>query len=177
MSETVVHVTTLEQWKSIEEYKEAYEISNFGRVKNIKTGNVLKNRTDKDGYLDIALFKNGKRKRFKIHRLVAQAFIPNPENKPQVNHIDEDKTNNHVDNLEWCTIKYNVNYGTNRNRAAEKMSKKIKIIYPDGTFDFCNSISSFSKENHLSKGNIWMVLNGINKQYHGMKFEYVTERG
>lgn len=170
--ETVVHVTTLEQWKSIEEYKETYEISNFGRVKNIKTRNVLKNRTDKDGYLDIALFKNGKRKRFKIHRLVAQAFIPNPKNLPQVNHMDEDKQNNRDTNLEWCTNKYNVNYGTNRNRAAEKMSKKIKIIYPDGTFHFCNSISRFSKENHLSKGDIWMVLNGVNKTYHGMKFEY-----
>lgn len=92
---------------------------------------------------------------------------------PQVNHIDENKQNNNVNNLEWCTIKYNVNYGTNRNRAAGKMSKEIKIIYPDGSFKLCDSISKFARENNLSKGNIWMVLNGINNQYHGMKFEYV----
>lgn len=99
-----------EIWKEILGYERTYEVSNFGRVRNIRTGKILKPTNDKDGYLQLVLSKNGTRKTVKVHRLVAYAFLPNPQNLPQINHKDEDKTNNKVDNLEWCDSKYNNNY-------------------------------------------------------------------
>jgi hypothetical protein len=92
-------------WKKIENYPK-YEISDCGLLMNSR-GNILKPGKIVDGYLCVDLYKNGKRKTCKIHRLVAQAFIPNPENKPQVDHIDRDRTNNHVDNLRWATSSEN----------------------------------------------------------------------
>ena len=87
-----------------------YAVSNLGNVMNIKTGRILKPGFSTDGYLLVVLSKNGERKTYRVHRLVASAFIPNPFNYPQVNHKDEDKTNNCVNNLEWCTAQYNSEY-------------------------------------------------------------------
>jgi hypothetical protein len=92
-------------WKTIENYPK-YQISDCGLLMNSR-GNILKPGKNCDGYLHVDLYKNGKRKTCKIHRLVAQAFIPNPENKPQVDHIDRDPSNNHVDNLRWATSSEN----------------------------------------------------------------------
>ena len=94
-----------EIWRDIEDYEDDYQISNFGRLKSFKNGQVkiLKPHVDKDGYLQSVFTKNGKHKWFKLHRLVATAFIPNLKNKPQVNHIDGHKMNNHVSNLEWVS--------------------------------------------------------------------------
>lgn len=130
-----------EIWKDICEYKGIYQVSNCGRVKRLAyeiknpapraNGSVLKfkehlltPRKITHGYLSIMLYKKGKPKNYKIHRLVAQAFIPNPDNLPEVNHKDEDKTNNCVDNLEWCTHKYNSNYGTRPKRIGEFHAKR-----------------------------------------------------
>ena len=101
-----------------------YLITSQGRVLSLKYGKMreLKPRIDRDGYLDVLLYKNGKQYRISIHRLVAQAFIPKPENKSEVNHIDEDKTNNHVSNLEWMTHKENINHGTRNERVSKIMS-------------------------------------------------------
>ena len=92
-------------WKKIENYPK-YEISDCGLVMNSR-GNILKPRKHYKGYLEIYLSENGKRKNFKIHRLVAQAFIPNPDNKPQVDHINRIRNDNHVDNLRWSTSSEN----------------------------------------------------------------------
>lgn len=126
----------MERWKDIEGYEGKYKISSLGRVKSLnynhtKSERILKQDKDRYGYLYVVLCTDGKRITKKVHRLVAQAFIDNPDNLPQVNHKNEDKTMNYVENLEWCTNKYNCNYGT-RN---ERMSKKVlcvetNIIYP-----------------------------------------------
>lgn len=90
-----------EIWKDIKDYEELYQVSNFGRVKSLYTNRILKgSKNNRGGYLKVSLCKNNIKSTKTIHRLVAQAFIPNPENKPQVNHIDENKTNNMVSNIE-----------------------------------------------------------------------------
>ena len=116
---------TEEIWRPVVGYEGLYEVSNTGRVRSLdryvrrnyfKKGRILK-LNDRRGYLFVELCLNNKTKNFSVHRLVAQAFIPNPDNLPQVNHIDEDKLNNRVENLEWCDSKYNSNYGTRKDRA------------------------------------------------------------
>ena len=123
----------MEEWRDIEGYKGLYQISNLGRVKSFpnckrKTTRILKpgNNCTGRGYLFIFLFKNKQKKRFYVHRLVAQAFIPNPNNLPMINHKDENPSKNIVDNLEWCDNKYNCNYGTLPKRKSE-IAKTYKI--------------------------------------------------
>ena len=122
----------MEEWRDIKGYEGRYQVSNLGRVKSLKDryGNyrekILNPRNSIQGYLDISLYKNGVSKRFKVHRLVAEAFISNINNYSQVNHKDENKQNNRVENLEWCTSKYNANYGTRNKRHSEKMKGKNK---------------------------------------------------
>lgn len=117
-----------EIWKVIAGY-ENYEVSNLGNVRSLNynhTGKIKKMRFNhnKEGYVIVGLCTKGKRKNFSVHRLAAQAFIPNSFKKPQVNHIDECKTNNCIDNLEWVTAKENANHGTHNARisAARKNS-------------------------------------------------------
>ena len=98
-----------EIWRDIDGYEGLYQVSNKGRVKSLKYGKerILRPGWKTGGYLFVILCKNGNQSKQRIHRLVAQAFIPNPNNKPQVNHLDENKKNNCVDNLEWATAKEN----------------------------------------------------------------------
>ena len=103
-----------EIWKPIKDFEGYYEVSNIGRVRSLnykRTGKekILKNIEDYKGYLEVVLTKNGKRKQFKVHRLVAEAFIPNPENKPCIDHINTIKSDNRVENLRWVTYKENSN--------------------------------------------------------------------
>ena len=121
----------IEEWRPIEGYEGLYEVSSYGKDRSLDRfyyrlhkGKVLSPTKDRYGYLTVTLNCNGKSKTIKIHRLVAQAFLPNPDNLPQVNHKDEDKTNNNVDNLEWCTAKYNVNFGTRQERYRNTMLEK-----------------------------------------------------
>lgn len=111
-----------EIWRDIEGYEGLYQVSNLGRVKSLgndktKKEKILSQYENKNGYLYVNLCKDGKMKTFRVHRLVANAFIPNPNGYRCVNHKDEDKTNNCVDNLEWCTHQYNNTFGTRIARA------------------------------------------------------------
>ena len=106
-----------EQWRDFDKYK----ISNYGNVVNSKTGRPIKPHLNDAGYPRVALCINGKRKNYKIARLVATLFIPNPDNLPEVNHKDENKLYSRVDNLEWCDRHYNVHYGTGLDRMIDKI--------------------------------------------------------
>ena len=125
-----------EVWKDIADYDGLYQISDKGRVKSIGYGKerILKPAKVGSGYLFVNLYKNGEKKQFLVHRLVCQTFIHNPYNLPEVNHRDENKTNNSVENLEWCDRKYNNNYGTHNQRMAEKLSKPVLQFTKDEKF-------------------------------------------
>ena len=149
-----------EIWKDVPGYEGVYKISNLGRVLSLKwagkhgahpDGLIRKQRTDNCGYKYVNLCNHCKHKRMSVHRLVAMAFIPNPDNLPQVNHKDEVRDNNHVDNLEWCTVVYNQNYGHRREKTSanstgsknanailtEKDVLEIRRDYIPGDKDFC----------------------------------------
>ena len=95
-------------WKDIKGYEGLYQISNLGNVYSIKNNKLLKLHISHKGYVVVCLYKNKKQHTQQIHRLIAQAFIPNPNNYPQINHIDGNKKNNQINNLEWCTQSYNI---------------------------------------------------------------------
>jgi hypothetical protein len=135
-----------EIWKDIEGYEGLYQVSNLGRVRSLarlstrpnpRTGKpmtymlkerILSGKNHSAGYFSIHLYKYGKGKMFLLHRLVAMAFVPNPNNLPEVNHKDEDKRNNRADNLEWCTQSYNVNYGSGVQRMTDSVRSKCKRL-------------------------------------------------
>lgn len=136
---------TNQEWRAITGFPN-YEISNYGEVRNIKTQRILKGSLTNQGYCKVTLIKDGGKYQKYCHRLAAEAFLPNPDNLPQVNHKDENKTNNYIGcvecdyedgNLEWCTAQYNINYGTARQRRLESLAKQIencemnmaKIVY------------------------------------------------
>lgn len=157
----------MEVWKTINGFPN-YEISSFGNVRNSK-GLILKPKKNKGGYLEVCLCENGKRKSFLVHRLVAIHFIDNSNNYNEVNHKDENKTNNHVSNLEWCSPKYNSNYGTRTKRMIQthnerqtKRSEKPVLVYlKDGSLvgEF-KSLSECERQINYSIGMISMCLNG-----------------
>ena len=129
-----------EIWKTINGFNN-YQISSLGRVRSITTGKVLNGTADENGYLKVRLYKAGKGYTINIHRLVAKNFIPNPENYPCINHRDEVKTNNSIENLEWCSYQYNNCYGTRNERAAKTMlgnknsDKPVKCIETSEVFE------------------------------------------
>lgn len=155
-----------EVWKDIPNYEGLYQISNLGRIKSFynyrRDGtNILKPRL-KRGYYTIGLRKNGERKWYRIHRLIAQAFIPNPNNFPVVNHKDENPLNNNIENLEWCTIAYNNTYGTRIKRVVEKTGKPVLQFDLDNNFiKKYNNLSEAAKENKIkSCSNICLCCTG-----------------
>ena len=119
----------MEEWRAVPGYEGLYEVSNKGNVRNVRRNTLLRLPKTNDGYIRVSLYKNGIMTCFQVHRLVAEAFLPNPDNLPQVNHKNEVKSDNCVDNLEWCTAKYNNNYGSRKDKARDT---KIKNGYYTG---------------------------------------------
>ena len=163
-------MSVVETFVKIEGF-ENYEVSNLGKVRNIKSGIMLKPWFTKDGYLRHCLYKHNKRKNLLLHRIIATAFIDNPEKKPQVNHIDENKLNNDLSNLEWCTERENVIHGTRTKRAAEKLSKKvIQLDLNDNVLNEFESMRQAERETGVLVGNISSCCNGKTKSAGGFKW-------
>lgn len=152
-----------------------YYITKDGRVFSTKYGNLreLKPIPDRKGYLTVHLYKNNKMYSRYIHQLVAVAYIPNPNNYKLVNHRDECVSNNHYDNLEWCTQSYNLNYGTARKRMAMTKSKTVYQYSLDGKF-IKKWSSSYEVERKLGIHNtlINRCANGKKKSTHGYIWSY-----
>ena len=166
-----------EIYKDIKDLEGLYQVSNFGQILSLnyhRSGKprLLKPDTIRNGYLKVLLYKDGKKKKFLVHRLVAEAFIPNPDNLPCVNHKDEDKTNNSVENLEWCSHEYNINYGTHNERSAKTRSKKVLQFTLDG--ELIREWPSISEcgRNGFSIGNICECCNGERKSHKGYIWKY-----
>lgn len=177
-----------EEWRDIQGYDGIYQVSNLGRVKSLSRINYA-NHHQKERilvpvdhgkiYLFVHLSKGKKVKQTLIHRLVANAFLPNPDNKPQVNHLDEDKTNNRVDNLEWCTSQENVTYGhrienswktrtknNKRGRQVKKISLSGKVLKVYST------VTCAAEENGVTSPAIASAI-GRNGTSAGYKWRYV----
>lgn len=175
-----------EIWKDVKGYEELYQVSNLGRVRSLDRldganhrlkGSIMKGCEITGGYLGVTLYKNSVVSSKKIHRLVAEAFIPNSEHKPQVNHINEDKTNNMVSNLEWMTAKENNNHGTRNERIgrAVSKSKSIPIIATNiktGESTEFYGTRECARQLGLYQSTITRVLQGKYKQTGGYTFEY-----
>lgn len=170
-----------EIWKSIEGYEDLYEVSNKGRVRN-KSGLILKGSTSATGgYRTVVLCKNGKKRGFGVHRLVAKAFVENPRNANVVNHLDENKTNNNADNLEWVTQKENVNYRGARTRLSASMKRYYQSHTPEGckpvrcieTGVEYPSAKDACKKLGLCKGLVSGVVNGKHETAGGYHWEFV----
>jgi len=175
-----------EKWEDIKGYEGLYQISNTGRVKSQYTpgGRMIKQKLNK-GYSYINLFKDGRSKTFQVHRLVAITFIENPDNKPEVNHLDEDKLNNCASNLGWSTSKENANWGTRNARISEyvkahppvsaiKKRRQILQICKEtekviATYD---SITTVVKKFGFHQGNISSCCAGKRNEANGYKWQY-----
>ena len=162
-----------EIWKDKKDYEGHYQVSNCGRVKSIKFGKeIILKQNIKGGYYSVVLSKNGILKNYLVHRLVAEAFLDNPDNLPQVNHKDECKTNNIVSNLEWCDRKYNVNYGSRNKRAAEKLSKIVLQYDLNGNFTKEWKSTRECDRNGFRSQHVVDCCNGKLKKYKGFLWEY-----
>ena len=181
----------IEIWKDYKDYEGLYQASNLGRLRSLDRwvksksgsvrfckGRILKPCTTKDGYLLVNLCKNGKIKSFLVHRLVAEVFIDNPDNLPQVNHKDENKLNNNAENLEWCSSSYNINFGTRNEKVAEKNTngKQCKPILQytlDGKFvREWKSAKQAEREGGFNQSHITHCCIGERKKHHNFIWKY-----
>lgn len=161
---------TLEIWKDIEGYEGLYKVNTFGDVFSCRRKKCIKPRKTKQGYLRAHLSKNGRAKDLSIHRLVANAFIPNPDNLPQINHIDENKFNNSVENLAWCSLLQNINHGTCIERTHQKQRKSVIC---EETGNIYASVSEVNKAHGFSISYVSRVCRGERKTAYGFHWRYV----
>lgn len=179
-----------EIWKDIENYEGLYQVSNLGRIKSFprrysrnKAPIIMKQRIDHKGYLQLSLCKNGKEQNKKVHRLVAQGFIPNPNNLPQINHIDGVKTNNNVSNLEWCDNSYNQLHanrmGLNKHRlerVKEVCNKPVaQLTLNDDLLNKYISLREASEKTGCNYKSMSACASGKTKSSGGYKWKYIDK--
>lgn len=161
-------------WLPIEGYEDLYEVSNTGKVRSLcgryGKNRILKQSSGSKGYLIVTLCGKGPQKTVNVHRLVAKAFIPNPDNLPCVNHIDEDRTNNNVTNLEWCSYYHNNTYGHRLTKSAEKLSHPVRCIETGEVFP---SAYAAQRETGIRQANIWKVCHGERHTAGGYHWELI----
>lgn len=179
----------MEVWKDISNYVGIYMISNLGRIESlerkVKNRNgyrvvkrqIINSTKRKDGYHIVTLWKNNNKKSFLLHRLVAQAFIPNPNNLPAVNHIDENPSNNCADNLEWCDDEYNNNYGNHKFRSAATQSQKVNQYDLAGNFiKTWNSMKEIERVLKINHSCISACCKGKQKYSNGYIWKYYENK-
>lgn len=163
-----------EEWRPIKGYEGLYEVSNFGRVKSLcagkwKSTTLRKPQPTRNGYRAVTLKKSGKVRSITVHRLVAITFLDNPDGLREVNHKDEDKTNNHVDNLEWCTRKYNQNY----NEHYKIYYRPVIQLTKDGTeVRRYESLKAAQNATGIPSSYISGALRGKQKTAGGFRWQY-----
>ena len=202
-----------EEWKDIEGYEGLYQVSNTGKVKSLGNGKstnkdncrerILKASTNNSGYQYVGLSKEGKNNRYAVHRLVATAFLENPKNLPVVNHKNEVKTDNCVQNLEWCSRSYNLTYNGRAKKVAEKIAEKVseklkgrkfseehkkklsesrkrKPVYSinkkSGLIIYWESIKEAEKQTGIDNSSIIRCCKGRQKSAGGFYWHYVDDK-
>jgi hypothetical protein len=158
----------MEEWKDIAGYAGLYQISNLGRVKRNKKILIPRQRNK---YLAIDLCRDGKPQTYSVHRLVATAFIPNPDGLPQINHKNEIKTDNRAENLEWCTAKYNMNYGDGSAIRHDKRKRPVICVNTGKLYD---SAKDAAEKLNLIRQNIVSVCRERRNNVNGYVFRYCT---
>lgn len=156
--------------KDVVGYEGLYAVTSCGKVWSYKSKRFLKPSDNGNGYLFVVLSKDNKRKQYYVHRLVAEAYLPNIENLPQINHKDENKTNNCLQNLEWCDCKYNNNYGTHNEKVSNSL--KIPILQYDLDGNFIREWSSATDVGKVAVKSINNCLKGRHKTAYGFKWVY-----
>lgn len=167
----------MEKWKDINQWEGLYEVSTSGKVRNIKTGRILVGDTNSCGYKRVGLYNKSRRQRFFVHRLVAQAFIPNPNNKPQVNHIDGNKENNRVDNLEWVNQSENEIHAI-KNNLKGVWNGEFIVVFNDGKIELWDNQRDFARRINTSHAQVRNWLNkGVNsfKKYGILNLSYCNK--
>ena len=179
-------------WKDVVGYEGYYQVSNLGRVrsldveiinknnfKSIHRGRMMKIYNNPKGYSGLTLCKNQRKKFCLVHRLVADAFIPNPNNLPQINHIDENAHNNKADNLEWCTQSYNNNYGNHNKKLSETQINnrpwQRAVVCVDTGVCYC-SCRDASRNTGIRASGIWKACAGLYKQSGGYKWRFANNK-
>ena len=165
-----------EEWRDVVGYEGRYQVSSMGRVKSFKWNKerILKPSMDKDGYLLVTLCAGGKPKTLKVHRLVCEAFHENLENKSDVNHLNEIKTDNRASNLEWCTRRDNINHGSRNERLGKALSKPVGQYAQDGELiKVWPSTMEVERQAGFSNGNISQAANGKYKKAYGFIWKYI----
>ena len=174
----------MEIWKEVAGYDGKYKVSNLGNVMsmNYRLTNkpkLLHPTVNAVGYCELTLTKDGKRTRHQVHRLVAEAFIPNAENKKCVNHIDFDKTNNSADNLEWCSYLENTAHSLQRITEATRAANNKAVVQCDlagNVIAVYDSISEASRRTNINCGHICQCAKGKEKTSGGYRWAYVKKR-
>lgn len=166
----------VEQWRAIDGCKGYYDISDLGNVYSLRKAGLIKPFIDRYGYQKVVLFIDGKAHYRTVHRLVALAFIPNPEKKPAVNHLNEDKCDNRVENLEWSTFKENDNYGTrNKRMALTKCKRPVTLTCPDGREIHYQGVKEASRDTGIAHSQISKACKNNMKTKYGYVWRYTNE--